>query len=148
MLLKTTLDTEKEKLVAFIWLLPLIPLLAIFVLFLCYGNFLWVLLLIAFGWTILWSCIYRNIRTEICFDGKKITLLLKQKIYCISVEDVLYIEETMFLGTPHKLYVYKIYLRPNVSNPAAYLLVRNRKIQENVDILFPGVQIKKNVVLS
>ena len=64
------------------------------------------------------------------------------------MEDVLYIEETKFLGTPHKLYVYKIYLRPNVSNPAAYLLVRNRKIQENVDILFPGVQIKKNVVLS
>lgn len=148
MILQTTLDPEKENLVAFVWLLPLIPSLAIFVLFLCYGNFLWGLLLVMLFWAVLWGCIYRRTQTKICFEGEKITLWLKGKTYCVSVKDILYIEESSFLGNPHKLHTYKIYMKSNINIPVAYLYARNRKIQKDFRSLFSGVPVKRHVVLE
>lgn len=148
MFLKTNLDTEKEEFFAFLWLLPLCPLLAIFVLCLCYGHFSWVLLLIMFFWFTVWGHIYRYVHTEICFEGKKITLRLRQKMYVISAADILYIEETSFLATPRKPHTYKLYMQPDVNIPSTYLFVRNTKIQKNLSMLFPGVPVMRNVVLD
>ncbi len=148
MYLKTNLDAEKEELFAILWLLPLIPFLAIFVFCLCYGHFSWTLLLITFGWFTMWGYVYRNIQTEIRFEGEKITLILRRKIYIVSVTDVLYIEENSFLTKPLKAHEYKIYMKPNIKMPYSYLFVRNRKIQNSLSQLFPNIPIKKNVVLD
>ena len=147
MILKTKLDTEKEEFFAFLWLLPLIPVLAIFLFFLCYGHFSWTLLLIAFCWFTIWGYVYRSIQTEICFDGVKVTLRLRRKTYIVSVADILYIEENSFPTNPLKTHEYKIYMQPNVNIPSAYLFVRNRKIQNNLRQLFPNIPVKQNIIL-
>ena len=147
-MIKTQLDPEKEMFFAFVWLLPLVPLSAIFALCLFYGHFSWILLLITLSWFILWGCVYRNIRTEICFEGEKITILLRKRTYNVSVDDILYIDEYSFLNNPLKMHEYKIYMQPNVNIPPAYLFVRNKKIQKNLCSLFPNVPVNKNVVLE
>ena len=147
-MIKTQLDAEKEELFAFVWLLPLVPLLAVFVFCLCNGHFSWVLLLIALFWFALWGYIYRNIQTEICLEGEKITLKLKRKIYIVSITDIMYIEEYSSLTKPLKTHTYKIYMQPIVKIPSAHLLVRNKKIQKNFSQLFPNIPVKKNIVLD
>ena len=148
MVLKTTLDTEKEEFFAFLWLMPLIPMLAIFVLCLCYGNFVWVLLPIAFLWFVVWGSIYRCNHTEIYFDGGRITLKLKRKMYTLSVTDIMYIEENIFHGNPLRTHTYKLFIDSSVEIPSAYLFIRNRKIQKYFSKLFPDIQVKKNIVLE
>lgn len=148
MFLKTNLDSEKEEFFAFLWLMPLIPMAAIFVLFLCYSHFLWVLLLVAFFWFAVWGCIYRNIHTEICFEGKKITLGLRRKKYTLFVADIMYIEENSFLTNPLRTYTYKIYIQPKAEIPHTYLFVRNKIIQKNLGQLFPNIPVKRNVILD
>ena len=148
MFLKTNLDSEKEEFFTFLWLMPLVPLVTIFVLFLCYGHFSWALLLIIFFWFAVFGCIYRSIQTEICFEGKKITLSLRRKIYTLSVEDIMYIEENSFLTNPLRTHTYKIYMQPNVETPFTYLFVRNKKIQKNLCQLFPNIPVKRNVILD
>lgn len=148
MFLKTNLDTEKETFFALLWLLPLIPLVAIFVFCLCYNHFSWVLLLITLSWFAVWWYIYQYVHTEICFEDSKITLKLKRRIYEVSVADILYIEEKSFLTKYFKTHEYKIYMRPNMHMPFSYLLVRNKTIQKNLSQLFPDVPIKRSVVLD
>ena len=146
--MKTQLDTEKEAFFALVWLLPLVPLLAILVIYLCYGHFLWMLLLIAFLWFALWGCIYRIIQTEICFKGEEIRIRLRRKTYILSATDILHIEEYSFATKPLKAHEYKIYMKPNVNLPFEYFYIRNKMIQKNFRQLFPNVPVKKNVVLD
>ena len=148
MSLKTNLDTEKEMFFAFLWLLPLIPLATIFVFFLCHNHYSWALLLIILSWFAVWRHIYQYVHTEIRFEGNKIALRVKRRMYEVSVADILYIEEKIFHGNTFKLHEYKIYMQPNTNTPFSYLLVRNRRIQKNLNQLFPGVPIKRNVVLD
>ena len=148
MFLKTNLDAEMEAFFAFLWLLPLCPLMAIFVLCLCYGHFSWVLLLVVVFWFTVWGHIYRYVHTEICFEGEKITLKLRKKTYVVSVKDITYIEEKSFLTKHFKAHEYRLYIRPSTHIPRAYLFVRNKKIQKNLGYLFPDVPVKRNVVLD
>ena len=148
MCLRTNMDTELEEFILFLWIFPLIPLFAIFVLCLCYGNFSWILLMITLIWFAVWGNIFRYIHTEICFDGKKIALKLRKRTYVVSVTDIIYIEEKSFLTNPFKAYEYKVYIRPNLHVPHAYLFIRNKKIQKNLSQLFPDVPVKRNVVLD
>lgn len=148
MFLKTNLDTEKEILFAFIWLLPLIPLLAVFLLFLCYGTFLWESLLIVFFWFTLWGYIFQYVHTEICFYGDKISLKYRKKNYLLSVEDITYIEEDSFLMNPLKTHICKIHVSSNVNFPFTFFVVRNSKIQNNLKLLFPNVHVKQSVILD
>ena len=148
MVLKTNLDTEKEELIAFLWLLPLIPMLAIFVLFLCYGHFAWLILPIAVLWFVLWGNIYRYFHTEICFEDGKIMLKQRGKVYAFSVADIMYIEENSFHGNPLRTHTYKLFIDSSVEIPSAYLFIRNRKIQKYFSKLFPNIPVKKNIVLE
>ena len=147
MFLKTNLDTEKEEFFAFLWLIPPVPFVSIFVLCLCHAYFSWTLLVTAVLWFSVWGYIYRNIQTEICFEGEKITVRLRRKIYTVSAADVIYIEEKSFLTNPLKPHEYKIFLQPNTNIPSAYLFIRNKKIQKNLKQLFPNVPVKQDVVL-
>jgi len=147
MFLKTTLDAEKEELFAFLWLFPLLPLLAVLILCLCHGHFSWMLLLIAFFWFIVWGYIYRNTHTEIYFEDKKITLKLRKTIYTLSVADIKYVEENTFLTNPLRTHTYKVYMQPNTNIPVSYLFIRNREIQKNFTQLFPNIPVKKNIIL-
>ena len=75
---------------------------AIFVLFLCYSHFLWVLLLVEFFWFAVWGCIYRNIHTEICFEGEKITQGLRRKKYTgYLITDLLNTKTVLVYGVIH-----------------------------------------------
>ena len=148
MVLKTNLDTEKEEFFAFLWLMPLIPMLTIFVLCLCYGYFAWVVLPIAFLWFVVWGNIYRSIHSEIYFDDGRITLKSKRKMYTFSVTDIMYIEENMFHGNPLRTHTYKLFIDSSVEIPSAYLFIRNRKIQKYFSKLFPDIPVKKNIVLE
>ena len=146
--MKTQLNTEKEEFFAFVWLLPLVPLLVVFVFCLCNSYFSWIVLLIAFAWFTLWGCIYRNVRTEISFEGEIIAIRLRGKIYTFSVADIMYIEEYSFVTKPLKAHKYKIYMKPNVNFPFEYVVMKNKLIQKNFRQLFSGVQVKRNVVLD
>lgn len=147
MFLKTNLDMEKEAFLIFLWLLPLIPMMAIFVLFLWYSHISWLILMIALFWFIVWGFIYRIVHTEICFEGEKITLCLRKKKYVFSPTDILYIEESTFYTNPLQTHIYKLYMQPEVEIPCEFIYIRNRKIQKNLSKLFPDVPVKRNVII-
>ncbi len=136
------MDMEKLQFSFFAWILPLIPMAALFVFGIMHDRYWWALVILAatwlfFGWLFFWAINQKIIVTETGF-----TVCRLQKKTCYTNEDVALIERVVFLNKPFKKPIYKIYLMEN-----RVLTINNPRIMDSAEI-FSGANMKTTNILD
>lgn len=146
--IEVSMDQEKELFCFFVWLLPLIPLLSVFAVFMSYGNITWIPLLLAVLWFLVGYYIYRKTRRVICVGNDTLTIKADRKTYTVPFADIAYIEEMIFITKPLKTHEYKVYVQKNADVPRSPIFLRNKEIQKNFHQLFPNIPVRHNAIIN
>ena len=137
--MRTNLDSEKELFLMLIWILPLVPQISIFLVFLLYGSFCWYCLMILAVWAIVLGIVYYCNHSVILFNKQDFVVISKNKKQTIRYSDISNVEEISHYNNPKKLKCYRIH----IGSENKTLLIRNRKIQDQFNELFPNIKVKK-----
>lgn len=139
-MIKTVVNEEKEMFFGSLWIFPLIPISAIFVLLLVYGSFAWFLLLVFVVWFCVLGWIYYCVHETITIQEEHFVLLRKKKRKVILFSEIVMIEEMKYISNlkPCK---YRIYIKENSSGKMRMIVISNSLLRGRIKSLFRGVNI-------
>lgn len=90
--------------------------------------------------------VYYFFHTIIIFDKDKIKIQNRRKIREIYFSEILYIEETYNLNTPHQLHRFKLVFQKGAMEKSLFL--RNKEVQKDINMLFKDIKIIKKAIID
>ncbi|MBQ2718429.1 MAG: hypothetical protein IJF75_07525 [Clostridia bacterium] len=145
--MKTVLNEEKEMFFMCLWILPLIPIIAIFILALVNNSFSWLLILVFILWFIVFGYIYYCNHCVIIFEEKNFIIKQKNNKQVIQYSNVILIEEIRY-SSALRTNKYKIHLKENCLSEKKVFVTSNKIIQRKIKDIFKNTEIKVGTVVD
>lgn len=121
-MIKMELNSERELLVQFAWLVPLIPMTVL----ICFK--IYIVIIIAVIWFVLFGFVFSLFHCDLFISDDRFIIKTMYKEYVISFNDILFINETKKLNNSFVPAQYKIVLRENSQIiPKRFLMIQNKK---------------------
>ena len=121
-MIKMELNSEREFLFQFVWLVPLIPMTVL----ICFK--IYIVIIIAVIWFVLFGFVFSLFHCDLFISDNRFILKTMYKEYVINFNDILFINETKKLNNSFVPAQYKIVLRENSQIiPKRFLMIQNKK---------------------
>lgn len=121
-MIKMELNSEREFLFQFVWLVPLIPMTVLI------GFKIYIVIIIAVIWFVLFGFVFSLFHCDLFISDNRFILKTMYKEYVINFNDILFINETKKLNNSFVPAQYKIVLRENSQIiPKRFLMIQNKK---------------------
>lgn len=144
---KEILDEDKELFLGLFWLIPTgIQICVMVTLSIIYSYFLWVLLITSILWFLIIGSVYYFFHTVIIIENDKIKIINRRKEREINFSDILCIEETFQFRNSYHLHRYEFFFKQDSMGKS--IVLRNKKIQKNMDEIFKDVKIITKTILD
>lgn len=145
--MKTVFNEEKELFFVFLWLLPLIPICAIFTLSLVNNHFSWFLLVVFFIWFIVFGYIYYCNHYVIVFQDDSFIIKHKKDRKIISYNDVTLVEKIKHLNNlkPNK---YRIHFKGDAFHEKNVIVICNKLIQKQIRSILKDTDIVIHTIID